>query len=103
MVVLTLDTIKVLPSAAGGEVDREEDLLEEKWTVKKTHNGEPWTGPLQYESPDGALMMLPSDLALVEDPEFNKIVQQYAKDEKAFFDDFALAFAKLLELGVPFP
>jgi cytochrome c peroxidase len=48
-------------------------------------------------------MMLPSDLALVEDPEFKKIVQQYAKDEKAFFDDFSRAFAKLLELGVPFP
>ena len=24
-------------------------LLEEKWTVKKTHNGKKWTGPMQYE------------------------------------------------------
>jgi len=46
--------------------------------------------------------MLPSDLALIEDPEFLKFVQLYAKDEKVFFDDFAAAFSKLLELGVKF-
>lgn len=78
-------------------------MLEEKWTVKKTHEGKPWTGPLQYESKDGLLMMLPSDMALIEDPAFRKVVEIYAKDEKAFFDDFANAFAKLLELGVPSP
>ena len=77
-------------------------LLEEKWTVKKTHNGQPWKGPLQYESPDGALMMLPADMALKEDPEFLKIVQSYVKDEALFFKDFANAFSKLLELGVNF-
>jgi len=45
----------------------------------------------------------PSDLALVADPEFKKWVEVYAKDENKFFKDFASAFAKLLELGVPFP
>ena len=43
-------------------------LLEEKWTVKKTHKGKPWKGPKQYEDPSGELMMLPGDMALVEDP-----------------------------------
>jgi cytochrome c peroxidase len=43
-------------------------LLEEDWRIKRTHNGKPWTGPLQYETKDGQLMMLPSDLALVKDP-----------------------------------
>lgn len=78
-------------------------LLEEKWTEKKTHEGKKWTGPLQYESPDGKLMMLPSDLALIQDPAFKKYVDIYAKDETVFFNDFAVAFSKLLELGVSFP
>lgn len=43
-----------------------------------------------------------SDLALLADPEFKKCVEMYAKDEELFFKDFAAAFAKLLELGVPF-
>eukprot|EP01038_Epipyxis_sp_PR26KG_P004687 gene4687-6583_t len=77
-------------------------LLSEKWTVKKTHAGSPWTGPTQYEAQGGEIMMLPADLALIQDKEFRKYVELYAKDEKAFFDDFAAAFSKLLELGVPF-
>ena len=77
-------------------------LIEEKWTEKKTHEGKPWTGPLQYENKDKTLMMLPSDLALVQDSKFKTYVQLYAKDEKQFFDDFANLFAKLMELGVNF-
>jgi cytochrome c peroxidase len=77
-------------------------LLEEKWTVKKTHEGKPWTGPMQYEAQNGELMMLPSDLWLLQDPEFKKYVDLYAKDETAFFNDFSGAFSKLLELGVKF-
>jgi cytochrome c peroxidase len=78
-------------------------LLEEKWTLKTQHQGKPWTGPVQFESPDGALMMLPADIALVQDLEFRKYVELYAKDEQLFFKDFAAAFSKLMELGVPFP
>jgi len=77
-------------------------LLEEKWTEKKTHEGKPWKGPRQFENKDGNLMMLPTDLALIEDPEFKKYVHLYAKDEQAYFKDFSIAFGKLLELGVPF-
>jgi cytochrome c peroxidase len=40
-------------------------LLNEKWTPKKTHKGKPWKGPLQYETPDGALMMTVSDMSIV--------------------------------------
>jgi len=77
-------------------------LLEERWSPKMTHNGKPWTGPDQYEDSTGKLMMLPSDLVLIQDPDFKKIVEIYAKDEDVFFKDFAKAFSKLLELGVPF-
>jgi len=78
-------------------------LLEESWTLKTTHNGAKWTGPQQFESKDKSLMMLPNDYALIQDGEFRKIVEIYAKDETAFFKDFSSAFGKLLELGVPFP
>ena len=72
-------------------------LLEEKWTEKK------WNGPKQFEDKTKDLMMLVSDLALIEDPEFKKYVVLYAKDEELFFKDYSKAFQKLLELGVPFP
>ena len=59
--------------------------------------------PDQYEDATGQLMMLPSDIVLISDPEFKKWVEVYAKDEDKFYSDFAKAFSKLLELGVPFP
>ncbi|KAJ1383434.1 hypothetical protein B484DRAFT_411131, partial [Ochromonadaceae sp. CCMP2298] len=55
-----------------------------------------------FESADGTLMMLPSDMALLQDPEFAKVVALYAKDEELFFKEFSAAFCKLLELGVKF-
>ena len=76
-------------------------LVEERWSPKLTHNGKPWTGPDQFEDSTGKLMMLPSDIVLIKDPEFKKYVDMYAKDEDLFFKDFAAAFAKLLALGVP--
>jgi cytochrome c peroxidase len=45
-------------------------------------------------------MMLPTDMALMEDPKFKPWVLKYAKDQDAFFKDFALVFGKLIELGV---
>ena len=78
-------------------------LLEERWSPKLSHNGTAWTGPDQYEDKTGQLMMLPSDMALITDPNFRKYVEVYAKDEDKFFKDFSSAFSKLLELGVPFP
>jgi len=73
------------------------ELIENKWTEKK------WNGPKQFEDPTGQLMMLPADLALIQDPQFRKYVEIYAKDENLFFKDFAKAFQKLEELGVDFP
>jgi len=69
-------------------------LLNNTWTKKK------WTGPEQFEDPSGKLMMLPADLALIQDPEFKKYVVEYANDEAKFFKDFASAFQKLEEFGV---
>jgi len=73
-------------------------LLGETWVPKQ------WAGPKQFQdAKTGELMMLPSDLALVEDAKMKPWVEAYAKDQARFFTDFAAAFGKLLELGVPFP
>lgn len=45
------------------------------------------------------LMMLPTDIALVKDPNYAKYASEFAKSEKAFFSEFSPAFSKLLELG----
>uniref|UniRef100_A0A061R9T9 Cytochrome c peroxidase, mitochondrial n=1 Tax=Tetraselmis sp. GSL018 TaxID=582737 RepID=A0A061R9T9_9CHLO len=73
------------------------ELKNNRWRKKK------WDGPVQYEDPSGELMMLPTDMALLWDRSFRRHVDAYAKSEERFFDDFAAAFGKLLELGVPFP
>jgi cytochrome c peroxidase len=68
-------------------------MLGVEWTPKK------WEGPFQYEDPTGKLMMLPTDLALRDDPAFRPHVEVYAKDMDKFFGDFSSAFQKLQENG----
>ncbi|CAN6481286.1 unnamed protein product [Victoria cruziana] len=45
------------------------------------------------------LLQLPSDKALMEDPNFRPFVELYAKDEELFFKDYAESHKKLSELG----
>lgn len=52
------------------------------------------------EDLDEELMMLPTDIALLEDPTFRSWVHKYADDKERFYRDFANVFAKLLELGI---
>lgn len=47
-------------------------------------------------------MMLPADMVFAKDSEFRQWSELYAKDEKKYFEDFAKAYQKLLELGVAF-
>ena len=51
-------------------------LMNNEWTVKE------WDGPKQYSNTDfdEELMMLPTDMALVQDPKFKPWVEKYAKD-----------------------
>merc|ERR1712169_132520 len=69
-------------------------MLEQQWTPRR------WNGPKQYANADGDLMMLPADLALIQDEKFRVWVEKYAADEDLFFKDFAKAFQKLQENGV---
>lgn len=85
------------PTTVSNEYYRE--LLENAWTIKTTHKGKPWTGPLQYEDPTGDLMMLPSDIVLIQDKSFRKHVELYAKDSDAFMKDFGSAVGKLFNNG----
>lgn len=63
------------------------------WTLKE------WDGPMQFEDPSGKLMMLPSDIALIQDKKWREYVKMYAKDDKLFKKDFSAAVVKLFELG----
>jgi cytochrome c peroxidase len=72
-------------------------LLSEKWNWRK------WDGPKQYEDKGSkSLMMLPADMALIQDKKFRPHVERYAKNQDEFFRDFADVVTKLFELGVPF-
>lgn len=52
------------------------------------------------EDLDDELMMLPTDIALLDDPSFSSWVTKYANDQDLFFSDFAKVFAKLTKLGI---
>jgi len=69
----------------------------------------PWTRePLKFDNSyfvellkgeSEGLLKLPTDIALLDDPEFCRYVELYAKDEDAFFKDYAVSHKKLSELG----
>lgn len=85
------------PTTISNEYYRE--LLENTWTIKTTHKGKPWNGPTQFEDPTGDLMMLPSDIVLVQDKAFRKHVEHYAKNQDAFLKDFSAVVSKLFHNG----
>ncbi|CAM8935388.1 unnamed protein product [Rhodiola kirilowii] len=69
----------------------------------------PWTKePLKFDNSyfvellkgeAEGLLKLPTDKALLDDPAFRPYVELYAKDEDAFFRDYAASHKKLSELG----
>jgi cytochrome c peroxidase len=72
-------------------------LLDERWNERN------WVGPRQFQDDaTKTLMMLPTDMALVQDGQFRPHVKRYAKDQDEFFADFGKVLMKLFELGVPF-
>ncbi|KAJ9619596.1 heme peroxidase [Taxawa tesnikishii (nom. ined.)] len=72
-------------------------LLEEKWVGRK------WDGPKQFQDiKTKSLMMLPTDMSLIQDKSFRPHVERYAKDNEQFFKEFSDVICKLFELGVPF-
>lgn len=73
-------------------------LLTKTWTPKDiTTNG---ITKQQFKDDNDRVMMLPADMAIRWDPEFKKIAEEYSKDRQLFFNEFGVAFGKLLDLGV---
>lgn len=69
-------------------------LLNNKWIER------PDFKPTQYtDEATQKLMMLPTDLVLIQDPSFKPHAERYAKSEEVFFDEFTKAFLKLTEAG----
>jgi cytochrome c peroxidase len=70
---------------------------EERWTRN------PWVFDNNYFEEildrNSPYVKTPSDLALIKDDQFRQWVESYAKNEKLFFDHFALAYQKMSELG----
>lgn len=74
-------------------------LLSLQWKPKTLSNGV--SQFVNYdEDTETELMMLPTDIALTQDPSFAKWVELYARDKDRFFEDFTKVFAKLVELGI---
>ena len=71
-------------------------LVDEPWTERK------WNGPRQFQDRSGELMMLPSDIALTEDPAFSHWVHAYADDEDLWRNHFSAAWSKLIENNVEY-
>lgn len=70
------------------------ELLGKTWIEKAG------ISPLHYtDAETKSLMMLPTDLVLINDDGFKPHAHAYAKDKQLFFHDFAKAFKKLSELG----
>ncbi|KAG7619779.1 hem peroxidase [Arabidopsis suecica] len=54
------------------------------------------------EKRDEDLLVLPTDAAIFEDSSFKVYAEKYAADQDAFFKDYAVAHAKLSNLGAEF-
>jgi len=74
-------------------------LLSLQWRKKKLPNGIEQFVNFD-EDTETELMMLPTDIALTQDPSFCEWVELYARDKDRFFEDFAKVFEKLVELGI---
>ncbi|XP_042385234.1 probable L-ascorbate peroxidase 6, chloroplastic/mitochondrial [Zingiber officinale] len=79
------------PGAPGGQ----------SWTVQWLKFDNSYFKEIK-ERKDEDLLVLPTDAALFEDPNFKVYATKYAEDQDAFFKDYAEAHAKLSNLGAKF-
>ncbi|KAF7727310.1 heme peroxidase [Apophysomyces ossiformis] len=73
-------------------------ITERTWIKKNLPTG----GWQWVDKNNNDVMMLPAEISMYNDKSFRKYFELYAKDQDKFYEDFAKAFKKLIELGVPF-
>jgi len=71
------------------------EMLGKTYESEKAPNGAE-----QFRDPKEGTIMLTSDLALLSDPAFKSVVEEYAEKEDVYFSDFTSAWVKLQENGV---
>nr|CAD1830525.1 unnamed protein product [Ananas comosus var. bracteatus] len=81
-----------------GRAHPERSGFEGAWTNEPLKFDNSYFVELLKEESEG-LLKLPTDKALLEDPQFRHFVELYAKDEDVFFKDYAESHKKLSELG----
>ncbi|KAL3809438.1 hypothetical protein ACJIZ3_000126 [Penstemon smallii] len=81
-----------------GRCHKERSGFEGPWTANPLIFDNSYFTELLSGEKEG-LLQLPSDKALLSDPVFRPLVEKYAADEDAFFEDYAVAHTKLSELG----
>ncbi|XP_058081481.1 probable L-ascorbate peroxidase 4, peroxisomal [Magnolia sinica] len=81
-----------------GKAHQERSGFEGAWTKDPLKFNNSYYVELLKGETEG-LLKLPTDKALLEDPVFRRYVELYAKDEDAFFEDYAESHKKLSELG----
>ncbi|XP_073050657.1 L-ascorbate peroxidase, cytosolic-like [Primulina eburnea] len=81
-----------------GRCHKERSGFEGPWTANPLIFDNSYFKELLSGDKEG-LLQLPSDKALLTDPVFRPLVEKYAADEDAFFEDYAESHLKLSELG----
>jgi L-ascorbate peroxidase len=81
-----------------GRAHKERSGFEGAWTTNPLIFDNTYFTELLTGEKEG-LLQLPTDKALLSDPVFRPLVELYAKDEDAFFNDYAESHMKLSELG----
>lgn len=82
-----------------GRCHKERSGFEGQWTKDPLSFDNTYYVEILKDEPDEGLFRLPSDRALLDDPETKALVEKYAQDKDAFFEDYVPVHQKLSELG----
>nr|BBB37586.1 ascorbate peroxidase [Chattonella marina var. antiqua] len=82
-----------------GRAHKDRSGFEGAWTQEPLVFDNSYFTELLAKDQDSSLLKLPTDTAMLEDPEMKKLVESYAEDQKKFFEDYSQAHLKLSELG----